>query len=202
MRLLRYVCLLTITTLAVPSVAAAQQQGQQQNSGANTSESGDSPFTGWGFGSGIIFLAKGTGPDRVSQASIDVNGIVHVDTRNNTSTGLALEIHHFFYSHKNSSDHPTWGMGPFVGLQAGTSNIINAVGVGWMVGWKALPGNTDSHAAFNLGVGYAGIPTVQSLGDEFKDGQKAPVDKDGKPLPIRYFTHDSGAFMFMASFTF
>src|SRR5262249_37561216 len=125
-----------------------------------------------------------------------------VDTRDNTSTGLALELHGYVWPRPAEKVVPAWGTGPFIGVQAGSSNnVINAVGVGWMFGLK-LSGDASNHAALNLGIGYAAIPSVQSLGPEFVDGQKAPLDPSGKPIPIRYYTHDSGSFMMMASFTF
>ena len=144
-----------------------------------------------------MFVSKLVGPDRVSDAAIDSNGYVRVNTRDNTNVGIALEMHRFF----TAASHDGVGYGPFIGVQAGTSNVINAIGIGFMVGFK-LGTDAKSHTSLNLGIGYAGVPAAKSLGNEFVEDQKAPVDTAGKPLPIRYETHDAGGIMMMASFTF
>jgi hypothetical protein len=154
-----------------------------------------------------MFLWKVTGPDIVPSASVDANGFVRVDTRQNTSAGLVLELHHFFTPKipQPTTQTPNpgpqkWGLGPFIAVKGGTSNLIDAVGGGIMIGFRSS--DPASHQSFNLGIGYAAILSAQSLGAEFVEDQKAPVDSSGKPLAIRYVTHDAGSLMMMASFTF
>ena len=96
----------------------------------------------------------------------------------------------------------TFGWGPFLGVQAGAdNNVISGVGAGIMFGWRMSSTDSDNHSSLNFGVGYAALPSTKSLGSEFVENQKAPVDSAGKALPIRYETHDAGGVMLMASFT-
>jgi hypothetical protein len=109
-------------------------------------------------------------------------------------------VHQLFQPWAQS--HSRIGVGPFVGIQSGGDNkVINAIGGGLMFGFKTSDVPT-SHSSLNIGVGYAGIIGAQSLGSEFVPDAKAPVDSAGKPLTIRFVTHDAGALMLLASFMF
>jgi hypothetical protein len=176
-----------VSLVAGPSVATA----------ADTLPDPD-PFSH--FGTGIGFLTKLTGDDLVAEAVVDANGFVRVNKRQNSSAGLLLEVHQLFQPW--SQTHNRLGIGPFVGIQSGGNNkVIDAIGGGLMFGFKTSDDKT-SHASLNIGVGYAGVISAQSLGSEFVRDAKAPVDSAGKPLPIRFVTHDAGAVMFLASFMF
>jgi hypothetical protein len=230
-----------------PSPPKQQQQDQPAPNPPDDNPKGkDTGLGGFGLSSGILVIWKAVGPDSVSSASVDANGNVRVDTRDNVVTGIGLELHHFFTpnagcrpearlaadlaeqqaisdrsarnittpmtrlerrtvrnaaSAKATCTH-SFGWGPFLGVQAGAdNNIISGVGAGLMFGWK-MGADPDSHASLNFGIGYAALPAVKSLGSEFIENQKAPVDSSGKPLPVRYETHDAGGVMMMASFTF
>jgi hypothetical protein len=148
-----------------------------------------------GFGVAVGFLWNVTGVDIVSDASVDANGIVRVDKRSNTSAGAMLEMHYFPKRWKSN----TAGAGPFVGVRLASDQIIDAVGLGFMIGWKI--GDTGSKG-FGLGIGYAAIPTAKTLGHEFVEDHAAPLDPSGKPLPIRYEERDKGSVMMLLSFVF
>src|SRR5437870_2063338 len=64
---------------------------------------------GLGFGVGLGFRANVTGPDIVSDATVDTNGIVRVTGRTNTAAGLVLEMHHYVKTFFGD----TFGIGPF-----------------------------------------------------------------------------------------
>ena len=71
-----------------------------------------------------------------------------------------------------------------------------------MINWKIESDDKTSRKGFGLGFGYAARPSAKTLGDEFKDGQPAPVDSTGKPLPIRFETRDKGSVLLVLAFTF
>ena len=200
----------------------------------------------FGFGVALGLSTNVSGPDIVTNASVDANGIVRVNTRSNTTAGFMLESHYFafpratqwpycaspplldkrcrellganIYGFKqdkagnpvtDSSGNPVsvlpsdtrgWGVGPFVAVQPGSSQIISAVGAGLMLGWRRPKGTTPS--GFGLGLGYEAIPSAQVLGPEFVNGQPAPLGPNGQPLPIRYETQDKGSILAILSVSF
>ena len=146
--------------------------------------------------------------DRVDSASIDANGIVRVDKTSNGIARVMLEAHYFFSPSKPDpktakSQNPTriyanWGMGPFVSVQPGSDEIINALGIGVMLGFRY---SDTGNQSFNLGFGLSVDPNTKVLGDEFVDGKPAPVGPDNKPLPIRYVNREQAGFLMLASFS-
>lgn len=175
------VVVLSFVSLCLASVARAQ----------------DSPFSH--FGTGLAFQTKLTGDDRVSDVIVDAAGFVRVNKRQNSNAGLILEVHQLF---QPWAAHKRIGVGPFIGIQAGgDTKVIESIGMGIMFGFKTTT-DPKEHSSLNIGIGYSGIISAQSLGSEFVPDTKAPVDSAGKPLPIRYVTHDAGALMMVLSFMF
>lgn len=166
---------------------------------------GSNPLDKLGFGVALGFRWNVLKPDLVNDATVDANGIVRVNTRSNTAAGMWLETHYFFTRSKNGVQS-NFGHGPFVGVQAGSDQIIQAVGLGYMVGWKVgdpPPAGSDKRRmGFGLGFGYAAVPSAKTLGDEFVANQPAPKGPDGKPLPVRFETRDKGSVMVILSVTF
>jgi hypothetical protein len=174
----------------------------------------------FGFGLALGLSAKVAGPNIVNNATIDANGMVRVNTRANTSAGVILETHYLLWPTQRShclsgpatslpdscagkyrkEDDRWWGTGPFVAAQPGSSQIISAVGAGWLVNFRRPKGQTPS--GFGHGVGYEAIPAAQVLGSEFVDGQPAPKGPNGQPLPIRYETQDKGSLLVILSVTY
>jgi len=148
-----------------------------------------------GFGLALSLQWNILKPDIVNDAVVDVNGIVRVNTRTNTSPGFMLEMHYLVKQWNNK----TVGTGPFVAAQPGTDQIISSVGAGWMIDWKV---DENSKKGFGLGLGYAARPFAKTLGDEFVDGKPAPLGPNGLPLQIRYETRDKGSILAVLSFTF
>jgi len=154
----------------------------------------DDDLKGLGFGVGLGFRANILKPDLVQEATVDTNGIVRVNSRNNTQAGLLLEMHHFPWTFGKDG---SIGHGPFVAVQSGTDQVIAAAGAGWMVGFKI-----KDNKAFGLGFGYAGLPSAKVLGSEFVENQTAPKGPDGNPLAIRYQQRDKGSVLVVLSFVF
>lgn len=156
-----------------------------------------------GFGIALGLTVNVIGPDIVTNATVDANGIVRVNTRSNTTAGLMLETHYYIWPRPpagNDEDTRRWGTGPFVAAQPGSSQIISAVGAGWMFGFRRAKGTRPS--GFGLGIGYEAIPAAQVLGSEFVENKPAPVGPNGVPLPIRFETQDKGSLMVVLSVAF
>jgi hypothetical protein len=179
------------------------------SAGAAAPSASDNLKNNFGFGVALGLSTNVTGPDIVNNAVIDANGIVRVNTRANTAAGFMLETHYFIWPARPSDDTlaadkgqdmRSWGTGPFVAAQPGSSQIISAVGAGWMIGFRRPKGSTPS--GFGLGLGYEAIPAAQVLGSEFVSGKPAPIGPNGQPLPIRYETQDKGSLLIVLSVTF
>src|SRR5687768_14782970 len=69
----------------------------------------------------------------------------------------------------------TRAIGPFVAVQPGSDEIINALGAGVMFAFRYSATDTSS---FNLGFGYDVDPNSKVLGAEFVENEKAPVGPD------------------------
>ncbi len=114
-----------------------------------------------------------------------------------------LETHYFFYDEKNPGDTTflwmvpgnKWGHGPFVALQPGTDEIIEAIAFGWMVGFKR---SADSHESFNLGIGAVIDPSVKILGDGVEENA---VLQNGEQQ-IRFKETSQEGLLLITSFTF
>lgn len=152
-------------------------------------------FAGLKFGVGISFTLDSGDNDRVSEASL-VNGIVRVDDEDNGRARIMLESHYFFTPdwRMPGLKDAEWGVGPFVSLQPGTDNIIEAIGMGLMFGFRRGSGSES----FNLGFGMVVDPNTRILGDGvFAD----------RPLPngeteVRYKEEMQRGFLILSSFSF
>jgi hypothetical protein len=137
----------------------------------------DPNLSGFGFGIGISLTIDTGENDRIKSAEVDANGIIRVSEEQNKIARFVLETHYFF-TPKNSFfklvDGGQWGHGPFICIQPG-DNIIDAVGAGWMIGFKRKPTPSGlGPEAFNLGVGVVVDPRVQVLGDGLNENEPLP----------------------------
>ena len=158
-------------------------------------------FSGINFGVGISVTHDLGTSDRIKSALLDENGIVRITKDQNDVARMMLETHYFFEPNLNDKSFlgmtpgEKWGHGPFIALQPGTDDIIEAIGLGWMVGFRRPGQGSES---WNLGIGYIIDPSVQILGDGIKVNQALPAGE----TQIRYKeTSQSGIFL-LASFTF
>jgi hypothetical protein len=199
---------ITATSGAITHTASVTLTVSAGAAAAAITSASDTLKNSFGFGVALGLAANVTGANIVNNATIDANGFVRVNTRANTSAGFMLESHYLIWPKPPSpaklradgEDTRWWGVGPFVAAQPGSSQIISAVGAGWMIGFRRPKGSTPS--GFGLGIGYEAIPAAQVLGKEFVDGQKAPIGPNGQPLSIRYETQDKGSLLVILSVTF
>jgi hypothetical protein len=159
-------------------------------------------FAGLNFGVGISLTADLGSHNRIDTAFVDENGIVRVSKDQNTVARIMLESHYFFDTKKGDKDPwsflgmvtaDEWGHGPFIALQPGTDEIIEAIGIGWMVGFKKS--KTES---WNLGIGIVIDPSVQTLGDDIIENELLPAGE----TQIRFKETSQAGLFLLASFSF
>ncbi|MDL1979572.1 MAG: hypothetical protein LWX52_16055 [Deltaproteobacteria bacterium] len=160
-------------------------------------------FAGLDFGVGVSLTYDTGKHDRVKTAEI-IDGVVRVSKDNNANARIMLESHYFFTPDKyfglietgnKDTEDKTFGFGPFIALQPGTDEIIEAIGLGIMVGWKR---KGPSSGSWNCGVGLVVDPKVQILGDGFEANQPPP----GSETVVRFKETDQWGVVLLASFTF
>jgi hypothetical protein len=141
----------------------------------------------------------------VSSATV-VNNVVRVTEVSDAITSLVLESHYFFLP---QYDLPmlggavaanTWGTGPFVAIQGGGTSgneIIDAYGLGWMIGFRDHLTN-NPHSSWNLGIGLRIDPKAQVLGDGIVANAPLPPGE----TQARLKTEPRLGVMFVSSFSF
>lgn len=162
---------------------------------------GQREFAGLNFGVGISLTLDTGSNDRIESAEI-VDGIVRVTDENDAVARVMLESHYFFQPHRRFFNiRPrNWGIGPFIALQPGTDEIIEAVGAGLMIGFKRPD---KSGTSWNMGFGFVVDPNVQVLGDDFVANQEPPMGVSGAPeSQIRFKEKSQTGFLIVASFSF
>ncbi len=198
-------------TPAVPAVVPADES----TSGGDAT--GLRSFAGLKLGVGISFTLDIGKLDRISDAQV-VDGVVRVTDQNNGRARIMLESHYFFTpcgdflgidglaqnldqtlenGKCDSADarRARWGWGPFVAIQPGSGEIIDAVGMGIMVGFRRDEKSTQS---FNLGFGIVIDPNTRVLGDGFLANQPPP----GKETEVRYRETLQTGVLILTSFSF
>ena len=164
-------------------------------------------FGGIEFGVGMSFTGDLGTRDRVTQASL-VNGIVRVSDEDNGRARIMLESHYFFtppgglFSLRNgeidkdgNQKRKEWGIGPFLAIQPGTNNIIEAIGGGIMIGLRRDAKTTES---FNFCLGIVVDPNTRVLGDGILANQPLPPGE----TEIRYMEEMQTGFLALVSFSF
>ncbi|MDP1028202.1 hypothetical protein Q5H91_13340 [Sphingomonas sp. KR1UV-12] len=173
----RYIsAVLTIAGLLVSAPAVAQQAT-------------DADWSKFKLGAGLSFTLDVGKLDRISEAVI-VDGKVRVTHQNNGRARIMLEGHHFFASNSAKT-----GVGPFIAVQPGSSEIIEAIGMGVMIGFRH---NTKSTQSFNIGVGIVLDPNTRVLGDGFRENQPPP----GNETEVRYRETLQTGILVLTSFSF
>jgi hypothetical protein len=159
-----------------------------------TDDLGD--FAGLKFGVGISFTLDSGDNDRVSEASL-VNGIVRVDDEDNGRARIMLESHYFFTPdwRWTGLQKGVWGLGPFVSLQPGTDNIIEAIGMGVMLGFRR---SGEGGESFNLGFGMIVDPNTRVLGDGVVADRPLPNGE----TEVRFKEEMQRGFLILSSFSF
>lgn len=195
-----------LAVLASAGASAAPPEGQAV-AGATTQDLAEAVveeqtkqaqqnFGGLEFGVGISFTLDIGTSDRVNEAEL-VNGIVRVTDEDNGRARIMLESHYFFTPNASlfGVAHKNWGMGPFVALQPGTDDIIEAIALGGMIGFRRPGATTES---FNIGVGVVIDPNTQVLGEGIIPNEPLPAGE----TEIRYKEEMQTGVLLLASFGF
>jgi hypothetical protein len=174
---------------------AEQERNKDAGNGAGQATAGQK-FGGIEFGVGISFTLDVGKNNRVSEAEV-VNGIVRVKDEDNGRARIMLESHYFFT--------PDWapfgvepgdfGWGPFIALQPGTDNIVEAVALGAMMGFRRPVEGTES---FNIGLGVVVDPNTRILGEGIRADQPLPIGE----TTVRYKEQMQTGVLLLASFGF
>ncbi|WP_156362232.1 hypothetical protein [Sphingomonas sp. Leaf208] len=158
-------------------------------------------FGGIDFGIGISFTLDVGTSDRISDASL-VNGIVRVNDEDNGRARIMLESHYLFTPPSNvdflgldnSGTEKEWGFGPFIALQPGTEDVIEAIGMGLMFGFRRGKGDES----FNLGFGVVIDPNTRILGE----GVAANQPLTNGETEVRYREELQTGLLILSSFSF
>jgi hypothetical protein len=180
-------------------------------------ETGRQKFGGIDFGIGIAFSYDLGHHQRVKDAAI-VDDLVRVTRTENVRARLILESHYFFtpriaglgnYTGAHCAemkDYPdqyddcvarrkNMGIGPFMAIQPGTDNIIDAIGAGVMIGFRR---REEKSASFNIGIGVLYDVDTQILGDGFVENQPPP----GNETEVRFRHGSQSGLLIMTSYSF
>lgn len=157
-------------------------------------------FAGANFGVGISLTHDIGEESRVSEACVDDNGIVRAQKENNDIARVMLESHYFFENNEGRRflwflAPEKWGHGPFLALQPGTDDIIEALGFGWMLGFRK---DQQSSESWNLGLGLVIDPSVKVLADGMKENKPLPEGES----QIRYKETSQTGLLVLFSFSF
>lgn len=195
--------------------------------GLADNETGRQKFGGIDFGIGVAFTYDLGNNERIKEAEI-VDNIVRVRQTENVRARLMLESHYLFtprsflgvrnffglrnYDGYRCDDwapktdqrsdcdarRKNWGVGPFVAVQPGSDQIIDAVGAGIMLGFRRRSGQADANDSFNIGVGVLYDIDVQMLGDGFVENQAPP----GTEKEVRFRRGSQSGLLIMTSYSF
>ena len=113
---------------------------------------------------------------------------------------IMLETHYFFLPNRlflgiDSVKPKEWGVGPFVGIQNGSNEVIEAIGAGVMLGFRR---SVTAKGSFNIGVGGVVDPSVKVLGDGINKNQPLPAGE----TQIRYKETSQWGVLIITSYTF
>jgi hypothetical protein len=160
------------------------------------------------YGRGLSFTHDLGWNHRVTKAEI-INGIVRVEEQRDDIARIMLELHYFFTPnaiHPFGLEQYQWGHGPFVAIQPGKEKIIDAIGLGWMIGFRnKVTTFTDkglqtkwAATSWNFGVGFVVDPSSKILGDGFVANRPPPPGE----TVVRLKDTSQGGIMFITSFSF
>lgn len=154
-------------------------------------------FLGLGLGVGLSLTLDKGDRDRITEVVLDPNGIVRIINEDNDIARVMLEVHHFFQPgiFRDDRDKGLWGWGPFIAIQPGGGEIIDAIAGGLMIGFRY---DKESSKSFNLGVGYVVDPNTKVLGDGILPNQPLP---DGE-VEIRLKETSQHGILVLGSFSF
>ena len=196
----KYLASISSVLLLFSSAAFAQDKAEATEQRSQGKDPEGRSFAGLNLGVGLSATYDLGENDRVSEAVV-VGGLVRVTNQDNVRARIMLESHYFFTPSgnflglENTPDSPKWGLGPFVAVQPGSNEIIEAIGAGIMLGFRR---NNDSSNSFNIGVGIAFDPNTRTLGAGIVDGQPLPSGETA----VRYLEQEQLGLLILTSFSF
>ncbi len=178
-----------------------------KTNGTNNKQDGSREFAGLRFGVGLSLTVDSGTRQRVESAEL-VNGVVRITNENDALARIMLESHYFFtpgFDFGLSTDGSpfgvkagSWGWGPFVSVQPGSKEIIEAIGFGLMLGFKRNGEASDPDSSWNIGIGYVVDPNVQVLGDGITANAVLPEGEDA----LRFKEVSQSGYLVLISFSF
>jgi hypothetical protein len=194
----------------------ARPPGSDKPVSDNEYTDGQGSFAGLKLGVGLSFTVDVGKLDRIGDAEI-VDNVVRVKDQNNGRARIMLESHYFFtpcgdlFRIKGLIENPDqqrgnakcdsedytkarWGWGPFIAIQPGSGEIIDAIGAGLMLGFR----RQGSNQSFNVGVGVVVDPNTRVLGNGFRADQAPP----GNETEVRYRETLQTGILLLTSFSF
>ncbi len=162
-----------------------------------TADAAMKEFAGLNFGVGLSLTIDTGSHDRIESAELDPNGIVRASKVNNDVPRIMLESHYIFEGDKDIKGKP-WGWGPFVAIQPGTDETIDAIGLGFMVAFKRSSKDDEDTSSWNLGIAAVVDPSVRILGDGINENQALPAGE----TQIRFKETSQWGVLVMTTFSF
>ena len=185
------------------SAGGGSSDAEVMEAKAEEQQAANREFLGIRFGIAFGLAATVGADDRVEEAEV-VEGVVRVNKTTNHQARVLLETHYFWRlqdekvpilvnGKPQDIDVADIGIGPFVAIQSSGDEILEAIGMGLMVGFRR-----DARSSFNLGGGILLDPAVKTLGDDIRPD---------KPLPpgesvIRFKEEPRWGLLVLASFSF
>ena len=183
---------------ATPALTVTQEAQLEALTAARDEAQGQQSFAGLNFGMGVSLTIESGAHSRVKDAAI-IDGVVRVTDEDDKLARVLLESHYFFmpeHSFMKLVKPGQWGWGPFIALQPGTDEVIEAAGGGLMIGFRR-PGDA-SGSSWNIGIGGVSDLNVKVLGDGFVENMAPP----GAETAVRYKTKSQDGRVVIASFSF
>lgn len=190
--------------LLLAQAAASDSKGGTAAPAAATKTEQTKSFQGLNFGIGLSLTHDWDDVGRIDEAEV-IDGIVRVTKEKNDIPRLMLESHYFFPLGRETKGQRMYGHGPFVAIQSGSSEIIEAIGMGWMLGFRR---SFDQEQSFNVGFGPIVDPAVKTLGDGIVPNQPiCPIAaSESTPPPctpdLRFKETSQWGLLVMVSFGF
>lgn len=150
------------------------------------------------FGASIsVTLDSGT-RSRIEEARLvdgpDGKKVVRVTRDHDQVARVLLESHFLLWTGRHGNDYQ-WGIGPFVGVQPGSDNIIEAAAFGGMIAFRS---GATGRTGFSIGIGIIGDPKVKVLGDGIEENKPLPAGE----TEIRFKETGQGGLVILAGFVF
>ena len=124
-------------------------------------------FASINFGVGIAMTFDDGKVQRVGRASLDENNIVRADDVDQVLVRVMLETHLFIVP----GDQEVFGFGPLLAILPGKDDLIDAIGVGIMLGLRT---SETAESSFNVGFGYSWDPNTRVLGSGIEVNKPLP----------------------------